>query len=272
MRQSAPFGRSDLHDLDQRFLAKAARVVAMEDVVAGDRAPNVIGLRHDCDSEESLATAVEMARWEQELGYRSTYYILHTSPYWQARGFAAMLEAIADAGHEIGIHANALAESLRTGEDPDLILDRAIGELRDLGYRVRGVAGHGDPFCNRDRAEGEITFANDEQFVECRREQEGDADRVVTRGAISRKLAPRPLADFGLEYEALFCAYPYPFRLSDSGGKWLNPGFEETAEKFAAQAQVSSVPAYPWDARQLHLLIHPDWWANAFAAAEKVAA
>lgn len=271
MRAHAPFLADDLEELDAAFLAKAARVVAMEDVVAGDRAPNVIGLRHDCDSRDSLATAVQMARWEQERSYRSTYYVLHTSPYWKAPHFPRMLEQIASCGHEIGIHANALAESLRTGEDPDLILDRAIGELRDLGYPVRGVAGHGDPFCNRDCAEGEITFANDEQFVECRRIAEGPPDRVITRGAIERKLAPRPLADFGLEYEALWCAYPFPFRISDSGGKWLNPGFDETAQTFAEQLDVTDLPKATEDPRQLHMLIHPDWWGDAFAEARLAA-
>jgi hypothetical protein len=66
------------------------------------------------------------------------------------------------------------------------------------------------------------------------------------------------LADFGLEYEALILGDPRPFRFSDSAGQWLKPGFAETALKFSAERE-----------RQLHMLIHPDWWANAF---ERVAA
>lgn len=264
MRERRPFRRDDLEELDERFLAKAARVVALEDCHDGDRAPNVIGLRHDCDAGQSVATAVKMARWEHEHGYRSTYYLLHTAPYWNFPEFPEMVERIALLGHEIGIHTNALAESLRTGEDPDLILERAIKRLRDLGYRIRGVAGHGDPFCNRDRAEGEIMFANDEQFAECRRPKYGEADRLITRGSVSRRLAPRPLADFGLEYEALWSGYPFPFRFSDSGGRWMSPGFDETADRFDLQTKVSSLPETHEDPSQLHLLIHPDWWHQAF--------
>jgi hypothetical protein len=271
VRDRAPFRADDLEELDRRFLARAARVVAMADVVAGARAPNVIGLRHDCDSAESIETAAKMARWEAERGYRSTYYVLHTSPYWTSPAFPQLLEEIAGYGHEIGIHSNALAESLRTGEDPDEILDRAIARLRELGYPVRGVAGHGDPFCNRDRGIDEGTFANDEQFLECRRVNMGPSDRVITRGAISRQIAPRPLADFGLEYDAVWCAYPFPFRISDSGGRWLNPGFGETAAKFAEQLDVEELPTETDHPRQLHMLIHPDWWARAFAA-ERLAA
>lgn len=266
MRLHEPFFDDDLGELDDRLLSKAARVVAMEDMVAGDRAPNVIALRHDCDNRQSLRTAVKMARWEHERGYRSTYYILHTSPYWDAPDFEELLERIAGFGHEIGIHSNALAQSLRTGEDPDLILERAIERLRGLGYQVRGVAGHGDRFCNRYKAPGELDFANDEQFLECRRESYGEPDRVITRGKISRRLAPRPLADFDLEYEALWAAYPFPWRYSDSGGRWRDPGFDHVADRFAGQTTTTKPPEATLERRQLNLLVHPDWWANAFTS------
>jgi hypothetical protein len=263
MNQNAPFRQSDLEELDERMLARARAVVAMQEVHAGNRAHDVIGLRHDVDAGHALATAVKIAVWEAERGYRSTFYVLHTSPYWLSPGFRDSLERIAVCGHEIGIHTNALAESLRTGRDPDLILEEAVETLRSFGFQVRGVAGHGDSFCNRDRAEGEITFANDEQFVECARPQEGLPDRLITRGSIRRKLAPRPLADFGLDYEALVVGLPKPFRLSDSGGKWLNPGFDEAIARFELGLATG-------DEKQLHFLWHPDWWARAFAREEAV--
>ena len=264
MRPHAPFCADDLAELDEAFLSRAARVVAMEDVVAGDRGANVIGFRHDCDNFRSLATACDMAAWEADRGYRSTYFILHTAPYWQAQGFDDALEEIASHGHEIGIHVDALARAMVTGEDPDTILDAAIGYLRHLGHDIRGAAGHGNSICNRDAHEGEGWFANDEQFVECRRPDYGDADRVIVRGKNTLKLAPRSLADFGLEYEALFCALPFHFRFSDSGGRWIAPGFGETAERFHGQVDVAAAPENGYQPAQLHLLVHPDWWENAF--------
>ncbi len=269
MNQNAPFQPDDLEELDG-LLSLASAVVAMEDVHDGCRDPHTIGMRHDVDAGHALETAVKIAEWEADRGYRSTYYILHTSPYWMASGFAQALDRIAELGHEIGIHTNALAESLRTGRDPDLILSEAIGTLRRLGFEVRGVAGHGDPFCNRDRRQGEGTFANDEQFIECARPGEGEPDRVVQRGNITLKLAPRPLADFGLDYEALKVAYDgdevWPFRISDSGGKWLNPGWEETVAKWTLERRLHYDTFEPTKrVRQLHFLWHPDWWAKAFA-------
>lgn len=269
MRQRAPFLHDDLTEMDDSLFSRASAVMAMADVHDGHRDPNSIGLRHDCDAGHSLATAVRMAEWEAERGYRATYYMLHTSPYWTFPEFADSLDRIAELGHEIGIHSDALAEALKTGRDPDFILDQAITRLRSLGHRVRGVAGHGNPLCNRDRAEGEITFANDEQFVECARPQEGEPDRLITRGNIALKLRPRPLADFGLEYEALILAHTEgkkAFRISDSGGRWLNPGWEETVVRWQYERSIGA-PRFS----QLHFLWHPDWWSQAFVPSEVAA-
>lgn len=269
MNKQGPFTPPDLDDLDRRLLSLAHRVVRMETIALNDeRAPNVIGLRHDCDNAGSLATAVQMARWEHERGYRSSYYILHTSPYWNHPDFEHMLDEIANYGHEIGIHTDALAESFKTGEDPDLILERAIARLRGLGHKTIGVAGHGNRLCTHG-APGEPWFTNDEQFVECRRthlggKAVGEPNREIWRGSIRRRLAPRPLADFGLKYEALWLSVPFYFRLSDSGGEWKDEGFDSIAGKFAKQTHVVKPAVTRDDPMQLHILQHPDHWHYAF--------
>ena len=273
MKQNAPFYDADLAEMDDSLFARASAVVSMSDVHDGHRDPNSIGLRHDVDgtnnaTREALQTSVKMAEWEADRGYRSTYYILHTAPYWMADGFAHALDRIAECGHEIGIHADALAEGIRTGRDPDQILDEAIGVLRNLGFSVRGVVGHGNPICNRDSAPGEPWFANDEQFDLCRRPDYGPAERTIRRGNRTLELRPRPLSDFGLEYEALWSAHPFAFRISDSGGKWLNPGWDETVVKWQTErAHHGNVSAPTRDVRQLHVLVHPDWWQHAFTPA-----
>ena len=146
-------------------------------------------------------------------------------------------------------------------------MDRKLD--RRSALKIVGAAGHGDPLCSRFAAEGEPWFANDEQFLECRRFQVGNVavaggERELWRGDKSLLLKPRPLADFGLVYEALFCALPFYFRFSDSGGKWTNPGWDQTVAKFAETVTATEAPQGSDDPRQLHLLIHPDWWARAF--------
>jgi hypothetical protein len=270
MRDRAPFNLNDLEDLDTLFMSKAERVVPLRDVVAGDRGPNVIGMRHDCDNAQSLVTATHMAAWEQERGYRSTYYILHSAPYWDAPGFEDYLEEIASCGHEIGIHANALAEAFRQNRDPDDLLFEALARLRALGHEVIGAAGHGDPLCSYHAAPGEEWFANDEQFLECKRGQVGDTiieggAREINRGAACLLLQPRPLADFGLKYEALFCALPHYFRFSDSGGKWNPADVNGVARLFDESVKTTTPPQNDGEPKQLHILWHPDHWADAFA-------
>ncbi len=239
------FTREHLDELD-RLLATASAVVAMQDVHAGNHRPDVIGLRHDVDDNaHSLETAVIIAGWERAHGYRSTYFVLHTAGYWDDEHFLrAQLEQIAVHGHEIGIHTNAIAESLRTGHDPQDILYDAIEQLRGWGFPVLGVAPHGDELCRR------AGFVNDEQFVECARPEMGSPTRTLTHRGRELPLAPLPLATFGLEYETY--RLPKGRYLSDSGGEWQ--------------------PAvWPTGDGQLHILQHPDWWSQAFVR-EAVAA
>lgn len=237
--------RHDLDLLDRVVLSEAQAVVSMLEVHRGARRPDVIGLRHDVDDNSgSLATAVKIAGWEAERGYRATFFILHTARYWQDEShLRSALDRIAGFGHEIGIHANAIAAALRGGGDPHLILEEAIDRLRSFGHPVLGVAPHGDELC-RDAA-GRVWFVNDEQFVECARPEMGRPDRLLRYGETALKLDPRPLADFGLEYEAY--RLPRGRYLSDSGGRW-NIELEAAAS----------------GAGQLHVLWHPDWWARAF--------
>jgi len=200
------------------------------------------------DNHGSLRTAVAIAKWEAEHGFRSTYFILHTARYFELRRdlelFTA-LDTIASHGHEIGIHADAIGLALVTGEDPDVILERGLMRLRSYGHEVVGVAAHGNSIC---RPAG---FVNDEQFIECARPEMGEPDRMVSWGYHKLRLAPRPLADFGLLYDTH--RLPHGRYLSDSGGKWNEP--------FPGQGS-----------GQLHVLWHPDWWSRAFPTLQPVEA
>ena len=128
MNESAPFQPSDLDELGE-FLARADAVVPMSEIAAGRTDPRVIGLRHDCDNV--IGPAVQLAEWEAEHGIRSTYFILHTAPYWQEKEtLVAALDAIADCDHEIGFHLNAITVSIETGQDP--VQDRDHGAVEEL--------------------------------------------------------------------------------------------------------------------------------------------
>lgn len=248
MRDRAPFQPDDLCDLDELLFARADAVVAMREIHDGEGSFGVVGLRHDID-DHGFEAALQIARWEAERGYRATYFVLHTAPYWTDRRLRGSLEEIASLGHEIGIHANAVAEALRIGGDPAVILAAAVDTLRVWGFDVRGVAAHGDPGCYDDT--GRLRFVNDEMFTECARPEMGDPDRIIRGQAVMVRLQPRPLAEFGLEYDTY--RLPRALYLSDSGGRWSVP-FDEMCDRF------------PTPDGQLHVLWHPDWWAEAFPA------
>lgn len=245
MRESFPFTSTDLDDLDSMILDKALAVVPMRDIAAGTDHPSVIGLRHDVDNE--IESSVEFARWEAERGYRATYFILHTAPYWNDKTLLRKsLEFIVECGHEIGLHNDAVSEAILTKRDPRILLAEAVGELRDYGFEVTGTVAHGSHLCYA--TDGTVRYVNDELFVECPRPSVGTPNRSVA----GVELRQSPLSAFGFTYEAGWLhrgAY-----LSDSGGAWSQP-FAQIADGF------------PF-AGQLHLLVHPCWWQQAFVQQE----
>jgi hypothetical protein len=259
-----PFTPADLQEFGE-FFSTALEVVPMREVLAGNRHPQVIGLRHDVDNHiYALDTAVELARWEAEHGWHSTYFLLHTARYWKSGRWKAAAETIALLGHEIGLHVDALAYALKFGGDPHEMVQQALSDLRGAGHTVTGVVGHGNPLCHQ------VLFANDEQFVECVRSDMGERNRELYYRGRTLRIEPRPLADFGLEYESIrlrmyegddgiWRTRPNQVYNTDSGGQWYYP-FEETVDAFRSLTD-----------GQLHLLVHPDHWAEAFSLQEVAA-
>ena len=245
------FTRRDLEQLDVLLYQKAARVVPMRDVWKGDTASDVIGLRHDVDDNHggmALNTALRMAEWEASRGYSSTYFLLHGSSYWRRIHMAAELE---DMGHEVGLHVNGIAEAIRQKRSPVDIVRDALAELREFA-RVEGIVAHGDQLC-RDRFR-RLRFVNDEMFTESPRPELGDPRRVVFADGVAVPLEPISRASLGIGYDAAWLARG--LYLSDSGSEWSQP-VSEISRKFGTG--------------QLHMLVHPDWWAGAFVP-ERLAA
>lgn len=150
-----------------------------------DTSPLAVAIRHDVD--HSGAHALKFARWEVERGFRSSYYLLPTAPYFRVEGRETAL-ALAELGHEVGIHNDALSS---VGGDLDHAADRMrewVEMFRSWGLvgPVRGCADHG----------GRL-----------------DNTQLWTR------YTP---ADFGLEYEA-YHLHRHSNYVSDNRGTWQAP-------------------------------------------------
>ena len=246
MREQSPFQADDLIELAELY-ERARDVVPMVNVAMyGYDYPDLIGLRHDVYNH--IEPAVAMADWEHERGIRSTYFILHTAPYWQDKVLlASSLERIAERGHEIGFHVNAITKALETGRPYLELLAEDLDELRSYGYPIRGVVAHGDNACYTHG------YINDEIFVESARPSYGEPSRLIG-GRV--RLQPVPRAEFGFDYDPNWL--PRAKYLSDSGGRWSQP-FDLVAAGF------------PYEHGQLHMLVHPDWWTEAFTPQEVAA-
>lgn len=223
------FSRGDLETIDLLLFGKAGAVIAMRDVWHGNHDPRCIALRHDVDDNHgSLDTALELAEWEHARGYKATYFLLHDSHYWQDVKPAA--QDLVRLGHEVGLHNNAIAEGIRQNRDPHSVLAESLHHLR-CAATVIGTVAHGDNLCYGPGRN--LRFVNDELFLECDR---GNWDGEK-----------RSLWDYGLKYEANWL--PRGDYLSESGGEWSGSVTERS---------------YNLGQKQLHMLVHPDWWAAAF--------
>lgn len=242
MNKTAPFQPEDLAELDAKVLSQADAVVAMREVVAGNTGPGVIQMRHDVDNASAAwDTAVKIAEWEAQRGYRSTFFLLHTARYWfndaHDPDFARRVRYIAQLGHEVGLHLDALGHVEAHGGDPWEIVEEALFQLRALGIPVRGTVGHG----NRTLPQG---VTNDSLWTEM--QQERGNEGLLARRYHTR---PRPLADFGLDYEAVLV--PRGFQMTDSGGQWVGD-WSKMAGWFRSREK-----------GQMHFNMHPDWWGEA---------
>ncbi len=127
-------------------LARDARIrvrPVVEHYARGERDAGLVNvcIRHDVDIR--LDRAVEIARYEADLGLRSSWYFLtDTAPYrvWESdipREIAAM-------GHEVGVHSDHLYEQLALGRDG---LARLREDVRRMAEHARatihGVCWHG---------------------------------------------------------------------------------------------------------------------------------
>jgi hypothetical protein len=177
--------------------------------LAGATTP-VVGLRHDVD--ERLDGALELARLEHRRGLRSTYFVLHTAPYYADRGrlVPALRRLQDDYGHEIGWHNDLATLSLVQGVDPGPYLERELAALRGAGIDIVGSAAHGSPHAHHLGYHNNYVFAGWD-----------DPQPGFPRVDVGAKLDP---SQFGLEYEAYHL--PYDVYVSDSrfdGGRRMHP-------------------------------------------------
>lgn len=135
-----------------RRISASPRVafVTMEQAVLQPRSDVVqCVVRHDIDVD--IRTALVMARQEQELGLNTSFYVLHTAPYYgdQKDGVFRRNESMGplylelqNRGHEVGMHSDGLLLYQGHGVDGAQGLAEELEWLRSIGLRIRGTVAH----------------------------------------------------------------------------------------------------------------------------------
>ena len=168
----------------------------------------IIGLRHDLDND--LNHAFLFSDTEFKLGFRSTYYILHTAPYYlenpnnmtvHSQKILPVLKTMQNERHfEIGLHNDLVTLQAVYNIDPVQFLHNELSWLRSNGIKITGSASHGSPYCYTYK------YLNFYFFEECTYPVVGQFVNNLTLplAGLNVPMKKGKLSDFGLNYEAYF--------------------------------------------------------------------
>lgn len=224
------FTRQDYLALIDDLRSIGLPILPLEECYTKDHM-NVISIRHDVD--DLIGASFLMAEQENELGIRSTYFILDTAPYyWNPKSWLRIV-GISMFGHNIGWHNNAMAYYRSTGEPVEGRVIEVLNELRKSAP-VIGTASHGDPLCHKHG------FLNYYIFK--------DTDLHPKFNTLPNHRFT--LEHFGLKYEAYHTGHTH--YISDSGGQWQQDNAAVIADVKRKVAE--GIPV------KLQVLIHPQWW------------
>jgi len=219
------YGPDDRHGTDrihanplgayERFLATLRdrpqfRFVRLRDLFAAPRPSDgvQVAIRHDLDMD--LGAALPMAQVEARLGVRSTYYVLHTAPYYGTFSGDAFhrhdavrhaFREMQDRGHEIGLHADALRVYMDEGMDGAQALTTELAWLREGGLDVVGSAAHND-FRTYGTENWEIFTGRTRQGWEPAAPGDRKTDAAICYGGRCAPLHVLDESALGLVYEA----------------------------------------------------------------------
>lgn len=168
----------------------------------------VIGLRHDIDVD--LNVAYQFSEIESKLGFRSTYFVLHTAPYYLAspnnmavhtEKIIPILKTMQDGRHfEIGWHNDLVTLQVVYNINPVTFLHSELKWLRSNGINIVGTASHGSNYCKL------YNYLNFYFFEECTNPVVRNFVNNITVPVGDKKIdiMKGKLSDFGLQYEAYF--------------------------------------------------------------------
>jgi len=211
----------------------------------------VIGLRHDVDIDLNVAYA--FSQIESSLGFRSTYFILHTAPYYLANqnnmaihtnNIIPLLKKMQDERHfEIGWHNDLVTLQVIYNINPVTFLHNELNWLRSNGLTIVGTAAHGSNYCKTYHYMNFYFFTDFTYPLVPGREN----NVIVPKESKNITLIKGNMADFDLKYEAYFLNNNKAFSdASITGGIRWNIGMLDLTQLQAGDRVI--------------ILLHPIHW------------
>lgn len=219
----------------------------------------VIGLRHDLDN--NLTHAFDFSETEWNLGFRSTYFILHTAPYYlksesdkaiHNESIIPVLQQMQSERHfEIGWHNDLVTLQLIYNIDPVDFLRNELRWLRSFGLNITGTASHGSPYCHT------YHYLNYYFFEECTFPAVAGYENNITipKDGNLINIKKGRLQDFGLNYEAYFL----------NNNKYFSDASITNGVRWST---VMLDPAQLNPGDRVIILLHPIHWHKASILAE----
>ena len=110
----------------------------------------LVHIRHDVDGD--IVAAVRMSEIERSLDVQTTYYLLHTAPYYglfdkggrfqRNAEMIGLYKQIQEDGNEVGLHTDALTLYYDFEIDGATAICEELGWLRESGITIVGTASH----------------------------------------------------------------------------------------------------------------------------------
>ena len=221
-----------------------------------DKKEKFMLIRHDVDHD--IWTAKKMALIESENNIKSTFFILHTAPYFRndLKQTIKICREIQSLGHEIGLHNDLITSFFRYNTDPSKKLYELMNLFKQEGINISGSVAHGSKFIqNANKSlnrKDTIMYANYFVFSEIYKEKlmlikDKNLPSNLIFNDIKLNLPCINMNDFGLKYEAYFIHFDK--YVSDSGRKFWSVGDDPLIE-------ISNLS----NGDVLQCLLHPIWW------------
>jgi hypothetical protein len=209
----------------------------------------VIGLRHDIDLD--LNKAYKLSTVENNVGVRSSYFVLHTANYYLAKPnimnshnkkTISILRIMQDKfSHEIGWHNDLVTLQVIYKIDPVDYLHQEIDWIRKNGLLIYGTSSHGSNYCHMYK------FLNWYFWKDFKKPNPSyySYDKVIINGkTIYFKKAF--LKDFKFDYEAYFLNFNkyYSDALITNGQRWHIGKLNLNTLKPGDRVQILTHPCY----------------------------